>query len=332
METLVYIVDPSNPDAEVIAKAAALLRSGGLVAFPTETVYGLGANALDSTAVERIFKAKGRPATNPIIVHVGDLSAARRLTNNWPEMATLLSERFWPGPLTLVLPKAAHVPDVVTAGGATVAVRMPAHPAALALLRSCSFPLAAPSANRSSRLSPTRGEHVLSSLNGRIDMLLDAGPTVGGLESTVLDLSCTSPRILRPGLVSAKEIEAIIGPLASFQPENMQEPLKSPGLLVRHYSPRTPLECVAEDGGAHVRRLLATGLRLGWLTCRPSAIVEVGLKTIVMANNPQEYAAKLYAALHELDEAQLDRIVVALPPDTEEWIVVLDRLKRASVP
>jgi len=332
METLVYFVDPINPDAEVIAKAATLLRAGGLVAFPTETVYGLGANALDNKAVERIFTAKGRPVANPIIVHVGDLPAAQRLTRDWPDMATHLSERFWPGPLTLVLPKAAHVPDLVTAGGATVAIRIPAHPVALALLQRCSLPLAAPSANRSIRLSPTRGEHVLSSLNGRIDMLLDAGPSAGGLESTVLDLSGPSPRILRPGLVSSKEIEAIIGPLARSHADNTETPLKSPGLLARHYAPRTPLECVVEDSDAYVRRLLAMGLRLGWLTYRPSAIVEVGLQTVVMSDNPPEYAAKLYAALHELDEARLDRIIVTLPPETEEWFAVLDRLKRAAAP
>jgi L-threonylcarbamoyladenylate synthase len=330
MATLVLPVDRLDPDPAAIARAAGILRAGGLVAFPTETVYGLGANALDESAVGRIFAAKGRPADNPVIVHAHDVEAARRLTADWPEAANRLAARFWPGPLTLVLPRSDRVPAIVTAGGWTVAVRVPAHAVALALIRACGLPVAAPSANRSNRLSPTRAQHVLAGLDGRIDMLLDAGPTSGGLESTVLDLTCALPRLLRPGLVSPGEIEAVIGPIGGSVSESTTAPLKSPGLHVRHYAPRTPLECVAEDGGNHVRRLRDSGLRVGWLTYLPISDLGHGVKTVVLPDEPRGYAAALYAALHEMDAAGLDRIVVALPPRHEQWMAVLDRLQRAS--
>lgn len=328
METVVCRVDSARPDSTILQKAAQVLRGSGLVAFPTETVYGLGANALDAAAVGRIFLAKGRPAHNPIIVHAWDLASARKLTADWPETATRLATRFWPGPLTLVLPKATGVPDNVTAGGPTVAVRVPAQPVALALLQTCGVPLAAPSANRSTRLSPTTAEHVLAGLNGRIDMVIDAGPTTGGLESTVLDLTVTPPRLLRPGLVSPGELEAVIGPIERGPRSHGRETLKSPGMLHRHYAPQTPVECVADDGGRRVRELTEAGVKVGWLTFVPGD--HGACKTIVLADDPVAYAAGLYAALHELDEAGLERIVVTLPPDTEAWQAVRDRLKRAS--
>ena len=329
MSTNVLAVDPSNGDPSAIAAAAEVLRAGGLVAFPTETVYGLGANALSESAVARIFTAKGRPAANPVIVHAPDAEAVHRLTADWPESAGRLAKRFWPGPLTLVLPKAERVPAIVTANGPTVAVRVPAHPVALALLRACQFPLAAPSANRSSRLSPTRGDHVLGDLNGRIDMLLDAGPTTGGLESTVVDLTGPKPRLLRPGLISPVDIEAIVGPISRVPSFSHETRLKSPGLLAKHYSPKTPLECVEEDGGGHVRHLQEQGLRVGALTYG-SHHVQPGVQTVVLPKDAQAYAAGLYAGLHELDARGLDRIVATLPPDTEEWLAVRDRLKRAA--
>jgi L-threonylcarbamoyladenylate synthase len=327
MTTLVLAVDPFSPDPSTIASAVEVLRGGGLVAFPTETVYGLGASALDTRAVARIFAAKGRPANNPLIVHVWDAEAARSLTATWPEAAARLAQRFWPGPLTLVLPKRDHVPAIVTAGGPTVAVRVPAHPVALALLHACQLPLAAPSANRSSRLSPTRGQHVLRDLDGRIDMLLDAGPTSGGLESTVLDLAGPKPRLLRPGLIVPAEIEAIVGPLSRAR-SSPETTLRSPGLLEKHYSPRTPLECT-DEASERIHRLAEQGLRLGLLTYRAEA-VPAGAQIVVLPEDAQAYAAGLYAALHELDAAGLDRILVTLPPDTEEWLAVRDRLCRAA--
>ncbi len=316
-------------DAAALARAAAVLRGGGLVAFPTETVYGLGAHALDAEAVARIFAAKGRPATNPVIVHVAEAEAARALVRAWPESARRLAERFWPGPLTLVLPRSERVPDLVTAGGPTVAVRVPAHPAALALLRACGLPVAAPSANRSTELSPTRAEHVLQGLGERIDLLLDGGPTPGGLESTVLDLTTDPPRLLRPGLVAPGELEAVVGPIAR-QGASSAGPLRSPGQMERHYAPRTPLELVPWPGLARVTELAAEGKHIGWLMLGKVVPCPAGVMWLCLPDEPVRYAAGLYDALHQLDAAGLDRIVVDLPPASETWLAIHDRLRRAS--
>jgi L-threonylcarbamoyladenylate synthase len=333
MQTEVLAIDPNAPDPAAIARAAAVLRAGGLVAFPTETVYGLGANALDAAAVDRIFAAKGRPAHNPLIVHVADEAAARAVAGEWPATASRLAARFWPGPLTLVVPKAAAVPAVVTAGGPTVAVRVSAHPVALALLRAAGVPVAAPSANRSAQLSPTRAEHVLRGLAGRIDLILDGGPTAGGIESTVLDVTTTPPRLLRPGLVEAAALEAVIGPLVRPGAARAagDEALPSPGMLARHYAPRIPLECVEGSGRDRVQALAAEGRRVGWLTLGPPDGDISSLITVIsLPPEPAGYAAGLYAALHALDALGLDRIIASLPPDTAPWLAVRDRLRRAS--
>ena len=211
METLVLKVNSVKPEPDVIRQAAEVIRAGGLVAFPTETVYGLGANGLGASAVARIFEAKGRPATNPVILHVSDASEVLNVAANWPETAGKLAAHFWPGPLTLVVPKTDRVPAIVTAGGPTVAVRCPNNPVALALIRTAGVPIAAPSANRSTELSPTRAEHVLKSLNGRIDMLLDGGACSGGLESTVVDVTGEVPHLLRPGLITVPMLESVCG-------------------------------------------------------------------------------------------------------------------------
>jgi L-threonylcarbamoyladenylate synthase len=332
MHTEVLTVDRQRPDARPIAHAAALLRDGGLVAFPTETVYGLGASALDPAAVARIFAAKGRPANNPLIVHVSDARAAAQVVGAWPESAARLAERFWPGPLTLVLPKAPGVPDAVTAGGPTVAVRVPAHPVALALIRAAGVPVAAPSANRSGYLSPTRAEHVLASLDGRVEMVLDAGSVPGGIESTVLDPASDPPRLLRPGLLSVADLQSIIGPidLPPASAPSAERPMPSPGLLSRHYAPRTPLELVADGGHERVEELRRSGLRVGWLTFGPSAPNQADVRIVVMPDDAREYAVRLYAVLHTLDAAGLDRLVAELPPDSQEWLAVRDRLRRAA--
>jgi L-threonylcarbamoyladenylate synthase len=331
MQTIVLPVNPTEPEADVIARAAAVLRDGGLVAFPTETVYGLGANALDPAAVARIYAAKGRPATNPLIVHVAEPAEVRRVAAAWPEAAARLAERFWPGPLTMVLPRSEAVPDAVTAGGPTVAVRLPAHPVARALIRAAGVPVAAPSANRSTRLSPTRAGHVLAGLDGRIDLLLDGGPTAGGLESTVLDLTATPPRLLRPGLVTPGEMAAVIGGITRSASAATDEPLPSPGMMRKHYAPRAVLECVEDDGRARVEELRRQGVRVGWLTfAAVPAALPGGGRTVVMPGDPGAYAAELYAVLHALDAAGMERVVVELPPDREEWLAVRDRLRRAS--
>ena len=296
-----------------LAEAADLLRAGRLVAFPTETVYGLGANALDPVAVAGIFVAKGRPSTNPLIVHVPSTEAARDLVTAWPPTAELLAARFWPGPLTLVLPRRSIVPDAVTAGGRTVAIRVPAHRVALALLAETGLPLAAPSANRANRLSPTTAQHVLADLDGRIDAIIDGGPTTGGIESTVVDLSGDRPRLLRPGLLALPLLESLLGPLAIGSGES-DRPLPSPGMMARHYAPQTPLECVAV-----APREVPAGC----------VVVRFGVGEL-LPDDPETASALLYALLHELDAGGFLQIIVELPPDEPEWLAVRDRLSRAG--
>ncbi|MSQ95390.1 MAG: threonylcarbamoyl-AMP synthase [Gemmataceae bacterium] len=326
MSCYVVRVDAQTPNSDAILRAARILQSGGLVAFPTETVYGLGANALDPEAVGRIFTAKGRPAQNPIIVHVATTDDAKKLASAWPDQAELLANHFWPGPLTLVLPKQACVPDLVTAGGPTVALRIPAHPVALALLRACGLPVAAPSANRSTELSPTCAEHVLNSLTDQIDLLLDGGQTTGGLESTVLDLAADRPRLLRPGLVTVAALEALLGPIDHVRHENA-EPLRSPGQMRRHYAPQTPLE-ITMHSRERVEELCTQGLRVGWLNHLDEG--EAGAVRVVLPADAIGYSAGLYAALHQLDAVELDRIVVEMPPGGDDWMAVRDRLQRAA--
>ncbi len=321
METVVLKADSANPEPDVIRCAADVIRAGGLVAFPTEPVYGLGANALSVEAVSRIFDAKGRPATNPLIVHVADASEVFTVASDWPASAAQLASRFWPGPLTIVVPKREGVPDIVTAGGATVAVRCPDHAVARALIRASGVPLAAPSANRSTELSPTRAEHVLKGLNGRIDLVLDGGPCSGGIESTVVDVTGEFPRVLRPGLITVSMLEAVC---ARVESGGVREGVaRSPGQMAKHYSPRTPL-VLAEDADEVHKQLKDAGLR----------VISLGYDLIYdykfISDDPDEYAADLYALLHELDNGQYDRIVIEMPPDEPEWAAVRDRLTRAT--
>jgi len=286
-----------------VAEAAGLIRAGKLVAFPTETVYGLGANALDAAAVERIFSAKGRPHTSPLIVHVDSVEMARGLAASWPDAAETLARRYWPGPLTLVVAKQARIPDIVTAGLQTVGVRMPAHPLALELIRAARVPIAAPSANRFTELSPTAAAHVSASL---ADGILDGGPSRVGIESTVLSLA-GDPVLLRPGVIPVPEIERLIGPVKVAS--TAEGPHASPGLHPRHYRPSTPLYLV--DAGDP----LPPG-RGAWLP--------------IDNRDPLQYAASLYATLHRLDTEGWDWIAVERPPDGPEWAGILDRLVRAA--
>lgn len=325
-------VDPVSPDQSVIARAAEILRRGGLVAFPTETVYGLGANALDAEAVERIYVAKGRPAYNPLIVHVADESGARSLVSDWPARASRVARAFWPGPVTIVLRKRDVVPDIVTAGLDSVAVRVPAHPVALALLRATGIPLAAPSANRSTQLSPTLAQHVARSLSDRVDLILDAGPTRVGIESTVVDLRDEHAAILRPGVVGARELTPLIGSLR--EPNVMADDTArpSPGMLDRHYAPRARL-ALAE--AADVARLVdevrirsGHDARVGLVIIHAPA--PAGLHAVRLPADAAQYAQRLYAALHELDDAGCSLIIVERVPNGPDWLGVRDRLERAS--
>jgi L-threonylcarbamoyladenylate synthase len=330
----VLIVDAHRPDPAAIEEGAAILRSGGLVAFPTETVYGLGANALDPSAIARIYEAKGRPSYNPLIAHCVGIEAARALSGCWPDEAQRLGEAFWPGPLTLVVTKDASVPDIVTAGLPTVAVRVPRHPVALALLERAGVPVAAPSANRSTELSPTTVEHVRKGLSGRIDLALDAGPTPVGIESTVVDLSGEQPVLLRPGTITLSELARVlqreVAPPPAFRGE---APRPAPGMTERHYSPRARL--VLSPGGGPLERLaeeaVATGAHVGALLLDDDSCPAVR-RAVRMPRDPAEYARTLYATLHEMDDAGCDVILVEEPPRQTAWSGVLDRLARAAAP
>jgi L-threonylcarbamoyladenylate synthase len=326
-------VDPAGPDPEALRPAAETLRRGGLVAFPTETVYGLGAHALDPEAVARIYAAKGRPGYNPLIVHVADADAARALTSAWPAEADALAAAFWPGPLTLVLPRNDSVPPSVTAGLPSVALRVPAHPVAHALLRLAGIPVAAPSANRSTEVSPTTAQHVVRSLGERVDVVVDGGPCPVGIESTVLSLAGPVPTLLRPGTISVDDLRAVIGDVAlpSSAPEATAA-RPSPGMMDRHYAPRAELRLFTE-GDSEATLLEALLGSTAVLVLQPNARAAGVLPSadvIVMPADPAEYAARLYALLHELDERGYARIWVQQPPDAPAWAGVRDRLRRAA--
>jgi L-threonylcarbamoyladenylate synthase len=309
-----------------IAEAAAILAAGGLVAFPTETVYGLGADGLNPEAVARIYAAKGRPATNPVILHVEGIAAAKALVSQWPETAQRLAERFWPGPLTLVLPASETVPAIVRADGPTVALRCPDHPIALALIRATGRPLAAPSANRSQHLSPTRAEHVASSLGEAVDLILDGGPTAAGLESTILDLSGAHPRILRPGPFAPATLAALIGPVELWEGAvPVGEVQAAPGMAERHYAPRARLELVPRGAGLQAATGRVAYVGLGSLPALPA-----GVRGVLLPLDAELVGTQLYALLHELDDAGFERVVMEQPPADEAWLALRDRLQRAS--
>ena len=324
MEKRICLIEASD-----ISRAAALIRAGELVAFPTETVYGLGANALDAEAVAKIYIAKGRPAESPLIVHVDSIEMARSLVREWPIKADLLARRFWPGPLTLVLPKQPHIPDLVTAGLDTVGIRMPANNIALALIREAGVPIAAPSANRFTELSPTTAEHVRMGLGEEVDLIIDGGACEVGIESTVLSLAEGCPMLLRPGGISRGQLEAVVGPIAEAQ-EVRAGAHPSPGMHPRHYSPRTNLYLVTKgdlrDG------LLSGGRGEGiYLQHRhPLKHRQVGITIHQMPQRAGDYAAVLYDALHQADQGNYSWIAIDLPPNEPEWEAVHDRLKRAA--
>ena len=295
------------PDDENLARAAQLLRSGGLVAFPTETVYGLGANALDEEAVARIYAVKSRPWASPLIVHVADEAMARSVAAEWPTVAHTLAQRFWPGPLTLVLKKAAIVPSLVTAALDSVGIRIPAHPIARDLIRRAGVPIAAPSANRFSEISPTTAEHVAQGLGDEVEMIVDGGATQVGIESTVISLWRDPPLLLRPGMIPQTVLEDAAG--VRFEREaDLPKIVESPGMHPRHYAPRTPfyvLEVGAAPPQGHGR-------------------------VLDMPPDPQGFAARLYLELHAADKEGWDWIAIIKPPETAEWAGIQDRLRRAS--
>jgi len=337
MQTEVFRIETPEQFATAVEKAARVLARGELVAVPTETVYGLAANALDTAAVRRIYEVKGRPGENPIIVHVDSLAMAQGWCAFWPEAATKLCSAFWPGPLTMVLPKAASIPLIVTAGGETVAIRWPAHPFMRALITRCQFPLAAPSANLSNQVSPTTGEHVLRGLDGKIPLLIDAGASNVGIESTVIDLTSVPPRVLRAGMISQSQIAQFI-PVAIEKGDGnepaSQRTLKSPGLLRKHYAPHAPLVVATWTNDAELRAIVTN---LGFSTSTVSIIAYAHIpgsndyqRIAVIPHDPDAYARALYAELHQSDEVGARLILVEAVPSGDEWQGIRDRLRRAS--
>ncbi|GIW03111.1 L-threonylcarbamoyladenylate synthase [Roseiflexus sp.] len=341
--TRVLVVDPSAPDPRIIAEAAAVIEAGGLVAFPTETVYGLGANALDERAVARIFRAKGRPATDPIIAHIADLRQLDMLARDIPPVARVLAQRFWPGPLTLVMWRRPIVPANLSAGRATVAVRMPAHPVALALIAAAGVPIAAPSANRFSRPSPTTAAHVLDDLAGCIDLVLDGGPTLIGIESSVVDLTTDPPRLLRPGGVTVAALRELL-PELIVEPRYLSvgdEAAPAPGMLLRHYAPDAPLIVVAGEREAVLARIrsealmaLDAGKRVGMLAFDEdvAALADLPVQVVALgsATDPGQVAQCLFAALREIERIGVDLILVRDPGREGLRLAVRDRLVRAA--
>jgi L-threonylcarbamoyladenylate synthase len=321
---------------KAVRRASELLRAGEVVVLPTETVYGLAANALDEKAVAKIFRIKGRPANNPIIVHVAGNEMAKRCSGHWPELADRLSRSFWPGPLTLVVPRTEIIPDVVTAGGANVGVRWPGHPFIQAVIRECGFPLAAPSANLSNRVSPTNAEHVRAQLAGKITLIVDGGQSQVGIESTVLDLSVLPPRILRPGMIHAESLAAVCGEIQNPESRSRkpEASLHSPGLLPKHYSPKAKLLVLDWKDDAHLQSQLST-FNFQLSTCFVIAHAKIPASgqfadVSVMPHDAAAFARALYAELHRGDEAGAELIVVEAPPEAPEWSGIADRLRRAA--
>lgn len=326
-------VDPANPDSAVIAEAGEIIRRGGLVAFPTETVYGLGADATNAAAVESIFNAKGRPSYNPLIVHVRNVTQARRCVTAWPAAAQKLADAFWPGPLTIVLPKTAIIAPVVTAGLDTVGIRVPGHPVALALLAAAGVPIAAPSANRSMHVSPTSGAHVAGSLERAPDLILEAGPSNVGIESTVIDLSSAVPTILRPGMISLEDLRSVVGDVkmsAGKAEDGVARP--SPGMMDRHYSPRARVVISGRTGADAVAdaAVQETQRDRKVVVLSRAAVAEDSFAVWRMPETPAEYARVLYATLHRVDDEGYDVAVIERLPDDSSWDALRDRVTRSA--
>jgi len=301
-----------RPTPEKILEAARALNDGKLIGMPTETVYGIAANALNEAAVEKTFSLKGRPAENPLIVHVANVEQAQSLVNEWPADATTLASLFWPGPLTIVLPKTDRVPDIVTAGLHTVAVRMPRHPIALSLIQQAGVPVSAPSANKFKSLSPTSASMIDSLIAQGLEMILDGGPCEVGIESTVVDLTGDQPVVLRHGQITEEQIADALHTTVST---GSAEERRSPGMYPRHYAPRTAVQIVDRLLPGHAGITLES----------PN-----GPNQIALSSNAKEYAKHLYQSLFDLDQMRIGKIWIQSPPRTSEWQAVWDRLKKIT--
>jgi len=331
----VLSVDPQRPQAAVLEEARRVLVRGGLVAFPTETVYGLGARALDEEAIRRVFAAKGRPTQHPLIAHVQGEAQARSLARFWPEAASRLSRALWPGPLTLVVDRAPHVPPSVAGGSDSIAVRAPAHAVAQGLIGALGEPIAAPSANRYQGVSPTTAQHVARQLGDKVDLLLDSGPCQTGIESTVVDVRSAPARVLRPGAVDMATLRALIpGIVADREPVASERHRVAPGMGARHYAPRARLLLAASCEAAcrAANALAMEGAPVGLVVYDPPGAPALADNVLVhtLARDPAQYAQRLYGTLHELDEAGAVVIVAQRVPADESWWAIADRLQRGS--
>jgi L-threonylcarbamoyladenylate synthase len=321
---------------EQIVAAAQILRSGGTVAFPTETVYGLGADAANPSAIQKIYRIKQRPVDHPLIVHIGAISDLHHWAQAVPESAWKLARRFWPGPLTLILPRSAHIPDCVTGGQDTVGLRMPAHPVALALLRALGpeKALAAPSANRFGRISPTAATHVQQELGMEVDLILDGGACQVGLESTIVSFHDGIPQILRPGGITPAAIEAVLqNPV--LLPHQRPQTIRASGTLPAHYAPATPLRLYpAAELWRHASALAEQGLRILIITWSDSSrsrpALGESIEQLIMPSDPTAYGQQLYARLRQFDQLDFDYLLAETPPDHPDWLAITDRLQRAS--
>jgi L-threonylcarbamoyladenylate synthase len=337
-------VDPCHPDPSRIAHAATILRQGGLVAFPTETVYGLGCRAFDERALAKVFAAKGRPDHHPLIAHVTTESHARELAADWPDMASRLARAFWPGPLTLVVRRAKRVPAALAGGGDSIAIRSPQHPVARALIAALGEPVAAPSANRYQGVSPTLAAHVVKELGDAVDLVLDGGSCIAGIESTVVDVRGAAPRVLRLGALPHSVLRDTVGHVeVGPAMAASDEPRPSPGLDARHYAPRARLVLVdtADEARRAARALAVNGASVGVVVYgdvadgSPTEYGDVADGSPTERSLPMEphaYARRLYATLHELDDCGVEAIVVQRVPMAEAWWAIADRLARAATP
>jgi L-threonylcarbamoyladenylate synthase len=343
-QTLLIKVDPQNPDAQKIAAAADIIRSGGLVAFPTETVYGLGADALNGDAVLRLFEAKKRPLDNPPIVHIADISGVYPLVAEVPANAELLMEQFWPGPLTLVFKRSNNVPKETVAGLGTIAIRMPKHKVALELIKQSRRPIAAPSANLSGKPSPTTAEHVFEDLNGRIDAIIDGGATSIGVESTVVDLSCDPPMLLRPGGTPFEALKKVLGdlrlhPFVQSEVELSLGEIRSPGMKHKHYAPKAQVILVEGSVEAVVAKIKelaesykAKGAKVGVLaTDETQAAYQADVvKSMGSRHNLSTVAQNLFRLLREVDAQGVGIILAESVPSEGLGLAVMNRLRKAS--
>ena len=310
----------------MIEEAVEILREGKLVAFPTETVYGLGANASDPVAVRKIFDLKGRPPDHPVIVHLDNPRYLHRWVRELPPLAKSLADEFWPGPLTLILPKAENVNDIVTGGQDSIGIRVPAHPMAQQLLTAFGGGIAAPSANRYGRLSPTRPEHVREEFGDEIDLILDGGESLIGLESTIVSCLHNEARLLRPGFITRSQLEKVVGPLSLTA-----EAPRSPGDRMLHYAPLTPLEIVSIDElETRAAAVIARREKVAVLAMRPPLQTQRNMTWINAGKKPDTYAHNLYNHLRTLDRAGCVKILVQDVPDDERWAAIRDRLRRAG--